>query len=65
MKLRMSTTLGATAFALFGGYERTMDRWELSERLFAVAAKAVSDDRAFRQQSIKQFREEWEEENIS
>lgn len=53
-------TVGATAFALFGGYERTMDRWELSEQLFAVAAKAVSDDRAFRQQSIKQLREEWE-----
>ena len=38
-------TVGATAFALFGGYERTMDKWELSERLFAVASKAVSDDR--------------------
>lgn len=53
-------TMGATAFALFGGYERTRDKWQLSEKLFAVAAKAVSDDRSQRQQSIKQFREEWE-----
>ena len=52
--------MGATAFALFGGYERTRDKWQLSEKLFAVAAKAVSDDRSQRQQSIKQFREEWE-----
>lgn len=55
-------TVGATAFALFDGYERTMDKWELSEQLFAVAARAVSDDRSSRQQSIKQFREEWEAE---
>ena len=55
-------TVGATAFALFGGYERTMDKWELSEQLFAVAAKAVSDDRSSRQQSIKQLRQEWETE---
>lgn len=53
-------TVGATAFALFGGYSRTMDRWQLNEKLFAVATKAVSDDKAYRQQSIKQFREEWE-----
>ncbi len=46
-------TVGATAFALFGGYDRTMDKWQLSDKLFAVAAKAVSDDRAYRQQSIK------------
>lgn len=53
-------TLGATAFALFCGYDRTMDKWQLGDRLFAVAAKAVSDDRSSRQQSVKQFREEWE-----
>ena len=54
-------TAGATAFALFGGYERTLDKWELSEKLFSVATKAVNDDRSSRQQSIKQLREEWDE----
>lgn len=34
-------TVGATAFALFGGYERTIDRWELSEQLFAVACSLL------------------------
>ena len=53
-------TLGATAFALFGGYERTREAWELSEELFEVAVKAVSAERSLRQQSIEQFREEWE-----
>lgn len=54
-------TLGATAFALFGGYNRTRDKWQLGDRLFAAAAKAVSDERSDRQQSIQQFKEEWEE----
>lgn len=54
-------TLGATAFALFGGYHRQADKWQLGDRLFAVAAKAVSDDRSSRQQSVRQLREEWEE----
>lgn len=53
-------TVGAAAFALFGDYHRTADHWQLSEALFRVAAKAVSDDRPCRQQSIRQFREEWE-----
>lgn len=53
-------TLGATAFALFGGYCRTRDQWQLNDALFEVASKAVSDDRARRQQSIRQFRKEWE-----
>ena len=53
-------TLGATAFALFGGYNRTEDAWELSDKLFAVAAKAVREDCMQRQQSIKQFIKEWE-----
>ena len=53
-------TLGATAFALFGRYERTREAWELSEELFEVAVKAVSAERSLRQQSIAQFREEWE-----
>ena len=53
-------TVGATAFALFGGYHRTIDKWQLNDKLFAVVEKAVSNDRSSRQQSIKQLREEWE-----
>ena len=53
-------TMGATAFALFGGYNRTRDKWQLGESLFEVAAKAVSDDRLQRQQSIRQLKDEWE-----
>ena len=53
-------TVGATAFALFGEYNRTRDKWQLNDRLFEVVTKAVSDNRAERQQSIKQLREEWE-----
>ena len=53
-------TLGATAFALFGGFNRTRDKWQLSGRLFNVAAKAIKDDRSQRQQSISQLKEEWE-----
>lgn len=49
-----------TAFALFGGYNRTRDKWQLSDKLFEVATKAVSDNRAERQQSIRQLREKWE-----
>ncbi len=53
-------TLGFTAFALFGEYNRTRDKWQLSDKLFDVATKAVSDDRSQRQQSIRQFIDEWE-----
>ncbi len=53
-------TVGATAFALFCDYHRTKDKWQLSDKLFAVAEKAISDNRPARQQSIRQFREEWE-----
>ena len=52
-------TIGATAFALFGEYNRTRDKWQLSDELFEVAAKAVSDDRTKRQQSIRHFIDEW------
>lgn len=52
-------TVGATAFALFGDYQRTRDKWMLSDKLFEIAARAVSDDRAKRQQSIRRFMEDW------
>lgn len=53
-------TLGATAFALFGEYNRTREKWQLSDKLFEIATRAVSDDRTKRQQSIRQFTAEWE-----
>jgi len=53
--------MGATAFALFGDYNRTPEKWQLSEGLYKVALKAVSDERNQRQQSIRQFIEEWNE----
>lgn len=53
-------TLGATAFALFGEYCRTWDKWQLGNQLFEIAAKAVNDDRSQRQQSVRQFKDEWE-----
>ena len=52
-------TLGATAFALFGGYDRTREKWQLSGELFNIASKAVSVERKERQQTIHQFTEEW------
>lgn len=52
-------TICATAFALFGNYERTREKWQLNEELFKIATKAVNDNRKFRQQSISQFVDEW------
>ncbi|MGD6958303.1 phosphotransferase [Rossellomorea aquimaris] len=52
--------IGATAFALFGGEkDRSIDKWRLSEKLYRVALKAVSDDREKRQQSLAEFKKEW------
>ena len=53
--------MGATAFALFGDErDRVIEKWILSEELFHVAKKAVSDERSQRQQSINKLIEEWE-----
>lgn len=54
-------TAGAFAFALFGGYRRSLDNWTLGEACFEVAKKAVSDDRGSRQQSLRQLIREWEQ----
>jgi aminoglycoside phosphotransferase (APT) family kinase protein len=53
--------MGATAFSLFSDYDRRLDKWQLSEELYRVALKAVSNERNQRQQSIQQFMEEWNE----
>jgi serine/threonine-protein kinase len=52
-------TMGATAFALFAFGDRTPEKWSLSERLYDVVKRAVSDERNIRQQSIGQLIEEW------
>ena len=52
--------VGATAFARFSEYNRTREKWQLSDKLFEIATRAVSDDRTKRQQSIRQFKTEWE-----
>ena len=52
-------TAGATAFALFGNYNRTRDAWQLGDTAFNVAIKAVSNDRKDRYQSIKELRNAW------
>ena len=53
--------MGATAFALFGGEkDRSIEAWRLNDELFAVASKAVNDDRGRRQQSLLEFKLEWE-----
>ena len=52
-------TAGATAFALFGNYNRTREAWQLGDAAFHVAVKAVSEDRKDRYQSIKELAEAW------
>ena len=52
-------TMGATAFALFAYGNRSPEAWTLSQELYAVVNRAVSDERGERQQSILQLIEEW------
>ena len=52
-------TMGATAFALFAYGDRSLEAWTLSDALFDVAKRAVSDERGERQQSIRQLIAEW------
>lgn len=52
--------MGATAFALLSDSNRSPEKWPLSRKLYDVVKRAVSDERAERQQSIRQLIEEWE-----
>lgn len=52
-------TLGAMAFALFGNYKRDLENWSLSKKVYDVAAKATSDSRDNRYQSVKELIYEW------
>ncbi|MGM0751692.1 MAG: phosphotransferase [Bacillota bacterium] len=57
--------MGATAFALFGGEkDRSMEKWRLSKELYEVALKAVSDEREMRQQSLAEFKYDWNRTRI-
>ncbi|MCR8848047.1 serine/threonine-protein kinase [Rossellomorea sp. SC111] len=53
--------MGATAFALFGGEkDRSRGKWRLSDGLYEVALKAVSDDREERQASLVELKRGWD-----
>jgi serine/threonine-protein kinase len=53
-------TMGAAAFCLLANSDRTLEKWPLSEWLYDVAIRAVSDEREKRQQSIEQLIAEWD-----
>lgn len=54
-------TLGATAFAMLADFDRSREAWPLGDESYEAARRAVSDERALRQQSIRQFVQEWQE----
>ena len=54
-------TLGAMAFALFGDFDRTKEKWTLSEARYQVAKRAVSDVPQMRQASIGDFANAWKD----
>ena len=54
-------TLGAMAFALFGDFSRTKEKWTLSEARYQVAKRAVSDVPQMRQASIGEFANAWKD----
>lgn len=54
-------TMGATAFALFGGeLDRSRELWTLGEGRYAAAFKAVSEKREERYPSIQAFKAAWD-----
>jgi len=54
-------TMGATAFCLFADCDRSREAWPLSDALYEVASRAISDDRGMRQQSVQELLDEWVE----
>jgi len=52
--------MGATAFCLFADGDRSREAWPLGDALFQVAARAVNNDRAGRQQSIRELAAQWQ-----
>jgi serine/threonine-protein kinase len=59
-EITMVYTMGAASFCLFSDYDRSPGAWPLSPELYAVASRAVSDERNERQQSIGQYIAEWQ-----
>ncbi|UTR07370.1 serine/threonine protein kinase [Alkalihalobacillus sp. LMS6] len=56
----MVYTMGAMAFALFGGEtDRSLDKWQAPERFYSIARKAVQTDKSARYGSVGQFLEKW------
>lgn len=52
-------TLGAMAFSLFTDSDFSRKAWPLDDRRYAVAQKAMNDDRALRHSSIREFIADW------
>ena len=52
-------TMGAAAFCLFADSDRSAEKWPLSKALYEVVAKAVSNEREQRQQSIAELIKDW------
>ena len=53
-------TMGAVAFYFFAENDKvSREKWTLSSELYEFAKKAVSEQRSERQQSIRQFINEW------
>ena len=52
--------MGATAFALLGGeLDRSIQKWIASQKLHAIALKAVSESRKDRFQTLEAFADAW------
>jgi len=60
-EITMVYTMGAAAFSIFADYGRSLEKWELGDKTYLTAKRAVSDERDMRQRSIDQFMREWDE----
>ena len=52
--------LGALAFGLLGGeLDRSFEKWEVDEKLYNIALKAVSEKKEDRYNSVLDFYNDW------
>jgi serine/threonine-protein kinase len=59
-------TMGATAFVFFADDDKsTHEKWELNDKLYGVAHKAINELRNQRQQTIRDYIKEWKEAKAS
>jgi serine/threonine-protein kinase len=57
--------MGGMAFIFFASDDKeSREKWELSDELYEIAKKAVSESRNERQQSIRSLISEWKAANI-